>query len=328
MIVGPLKKGLRLALPVIIIFFVIFLSFSLFSVTSLKSVDSRNIFYTFLQDNIHSFPIIFSLNFLCLAIGAILISLFTIKHEIVDKQNYLPAFLYLFFCSFTLDKNLAHPALYANIFILLALNEITNTYRQERALSSIFNASIYTCLAFFFYINYAFFILLFYITLFILRPFSWKEWIISLVGFFAVVFMYACVGYLANYDFLDFFTSIGDLFVFFQRPSLSEYFYPIFISICILMLLAIVKYISGSSGGSIKTQKTISLVYWFLGLSIINFFSRNNNAYFPMIASIIPLSILLGDYFFNVKQLKIANTLFFFLLASGAVLFLMKFNVI
>ncbi len=72
----------------------------------------------------------------------------------------------------------------------------------------------------------------------------------------------------------------------------------------------------------------MNLVYWFMGLSVINFFSKDNSPFFPVIASAIPLSILLGDYFFNIKQLKIANTLFFFLLATGAVLFLMRFNVI
>jgi len=327
-VVGPLKKGLRVALPVIIIFFLVFQCLPLFWVSSLKSVDSRNIFYTLIQGCFNAYPAVFSINFLCIAFGAMLISVFTVKHEIVDKQNYIPAFLYIFFCALTLNKNLAHPALFANIFILLALNEITDSYRQENVLSRIFNAAFYTCLAFFFYINYAFFILLFFVTLSILRPFNWKEWVISLVGFFSVLFMYACVGYLANYDFSEFFINVGELLVFFQKPSISEYFYPLFISIWILLGLAIFKYISGGAGGTIKTQKTMSLVYWFLVLSVINFFSKNNSSFFPVIASVIPLSILLGDYFFNIKQLKIANTLFFFLLASGAVLFLMQFNVI
>jgi hypothetical protein len=95
----------------------------------------------------------------------------------------------------------------------------------------------------------------------------------------------------------------------------------------ILIIAGAIKHFGRGLGSRIKTQKTLGLMYWFLVLSFVNFFSNNNNSYFPLIASVIPVSILLGDYFYNIRQLKISNTLFFLLLASGALLFLMKLNI-
>jgi hypothetical protein len=161
-----------------------------------------------------------------------------------------------------------------------------------------------------------------------LRSFSWREWIISLMGFTAPLFIYACLGYLLNFDFSSLFKNIIGLFSFFQKPLLSEYFYPLLITLIILIILTILKHLSQGLGSKIKTQKGLGIIYWFLLLSLVNFFAQRNYHYFPLVGSIIPLSILFSDYFYNIKQLKIANTLFFILLAAGSLLIFMKLGVI
>ncbi len=177
----------------------------------------------------------------------------------------------------------------------------------------------------FFYINYAFFVFLFFIALIVLRPFNWREWLVGLLGLIAPVFIYCCLGYLLNYNFFEFFNHLGGLFYYFQKPIISEYFYPLFGCLILLLVLGLFKHFANGLGSKIKTQKNFGIIYWLMFLSLINFISKNNNFYFPLfplIASIIPISILLSDYFYNIKQLKIANTLFFLLLASGSFLFL------
>ncbi len=162
----------------------------------------------------------------------------------------------------------------------------------------------------------------------ILRPFNWREWFMTVFGLIAPVFIYFCIGYLINIPFMDYLTYILNLFTNFQKPVLSEYFYPLFLYLLILLVLCGGKHFTRGLGEKIKTQKNLGLMYWLLLLSVVNFFSKNNTSYFPLIASVIPISVLLSDYFFNIKQLKIANTLLFLLLASGALLFLMNLNLI
>lgn len=328
MVVGILKKGLKGALPVLIIFFVLFISLSFLSTTPSISDDSVNILYDQLKQSITGKFAINIINFFVLVAGAVLISYYTIKQEVVDKLNYLPSFLYLFFSAITLNNNLIHPSLIANVFILLALIYITDTYREEHVLAAIFNAAFFISLAMFFYINYAFFVLLFFIALIVLRPFNWREWTIGIFGLIAPIFIYACLGYLTNFDYSDFFKHLGGLFYYFQKPVISEYFYPLLGCLILLIVLEIGKHFTKGLGSKIKTQKNIGLIYWLMFLSLINFISKNNNFYFPLIASIIPISILLSDYFYHIKQLKIANTLFFLLLACGSFLFLMNLDII
>lgn len=328
MVVGTLKKGLKGALPVLITFFIGFFTIALFSSKTSLSDSYVNIFYNYLIENCNQIVIINIINFLILSLGAILLSIFTIQQEVVDKSNYLPAFLYLFFGGIILDNQLIHPSFIANIFILLALIYVTETYREENALPFIFNSAFFTFIAIFFYINYTFFIFLFFICLAVLRPFSWREWVIGLLGLIAPIFIYACISYLTNSSYNNFFSYLWNLLSYLQKPLISEYFYPLFFYLLILIFLTIGKHLTKGLGSKIKTQKNLGIIYWFLFLSLVNFFSKNNNYYFPLIASVIPISILLSDYFYNIKQLKVANTLFFLLLASSSFLFLMKLSVL
>lgn len=324
MVVGTLKNGLKGALPVLIFFFILFIVLSFYSAKPSISDDSVNIFYHFLKKNCTNIININLINLLALVLGTLLISVYSIKQEVVEKQNYIPSFLYIFFSSITLNGQLVHPSLIANVFILVALINITDTYREEHVLPQIFNSSFFISISMFIYVNYAFFVFLFFISQIVLRPFSWREWCVGLLGLAAPVFIYVCVGYLANFTFMDFFNNVAGLFYYFQQPLISEHFYPLFLLLIILLLSTVFKHFTRGLGTKIKTKKNLSVIYWLMALSLINFISKNNNYYFPLIASVIPISILLGDFFYNIKQLKIANTLFFLLLACGSFLFLMN----
>lgn len=326
MVVGTLKKGLKGALPVIIIYFLICLVISLFIPSNSESANYNSVFYILLQAALSSKISIVIINLFCLALGAVLISILSIREEMVEKTNYIPGFLYLLFASIELEPALIHPSLIANVFILLALIYLIETYREENVLPMIFKAAFFISLATFFYINYAFYSFLLIICLLILRPFNWREWIIGLMGLSTPVLIYTAIGYLANFNFHDYFDSLGALISNFRQPLISEFFYPLFVVLILLLLLTVGKHTTRGLGSRIKTQKNLGLMYWLLFLSVINFFAKDNSYYFPLIASVIPISILLSDYFYNIKQLKVANTLFFLLVAANCLILVMKLN--
>jgi hypothetical protein len=223
---------------------------------------------------------------------------------------------------------LIHPSVFANIFVLLALLNLLDIYRSEESLSKIFNAGVYTTMAIFFYFNYVFFMLLFFIALVILRSFNWREWVIGILGLVSPVLIYVAICYLTGTESRFFFENLVQLLTWFEIPILSEYFYLLFVTLIMFVILTIFFHLSRGLGGKVKTQKTLGLIYWFLALSLVNFFAKRNYLFFPALASIIPLSILLGDYFYNIKQLKIANTLFIMLLAAGSVLYLVHLKIL
>lgn len=328
MVVGTLKKGLKGALPLIIIYFLVASALNFLITTNSQSDNYESVFYTLLLSNVSSTLAVSLVNLSSLAVGAVLISILAIREEMVEKTNYIPGFLYLLFGSIELGSALIHPSLIANVFILLALIYLIETYREDNVLPMIFKAAFFISLATFFYINYAFYAFLLIICLLVLRPFNWREWTIGFMGLSTPLLIYSSVGYLANYNFHDYLNNLGSLLTNFRKPVISEFFYPLFIVLIILLLLTASKHATRGLGSRIKTQKNLGLMYWLMLLSVINFFAKDNSYYFPLIASIIPISILLSDYFYNIKQLKVANTLFFLLIASSFLLLLMKMNLL
>ena len=80
-------------------------------------------------------------------------------------------------------------------------------------------------------------------------------------------------------------------------------------------------------GGKVKTQKTKYVLLWMLVLCLLMVFFEQVSDMI-LLSCIIPLSIFIGDYLSEIKQLKIANTLLVFFVASFSIIFLHALGVI
>ena len=84
--------------------------------------------------------------------------------------------------------------------------------------------------------------------------------------------------------------------------------------------LAIFHYLNKGMGGKIKIIKIKYVILWLLFLSLFIMFYKPTS---DMILTpcIIPLSIIMGDYLSEIKQLKIANTLLFLFISGFAIIY-------
>ena len=56
--------------------------------------------------------------------GAVLFNRIFNKNDFLNRDTYLPAFLYVLFCSFFIQIHQLHPLLFSNLFLLLCLDKI------------------------------------------------------------------------------------------------------------------------------------------------------------------------------------------------------------
>ena len=122
-------------------------------------------------------------------LGAVLLNSIANKQKFMDKENYLPAFFYVLFNSFYVGQLFLTPVLLANIFLLLSLQRFLNMYRQNIVFSECFDSGFLLAIAVVFYLPYLFLLPLIYIGLIIIRSFSWREWVLPLLGFLCVFFL-------------------------------------------------------------------------------------------------------------------------------------------
>lgn len=323
MIVGPLKSNVQLSI-IILLLLCIGTWAGTFGIQKINMEDinyKEHILYSLLFDSGFSYIVNQIITLIVILIGAFFVNFLVVEQEITSKTNYLPAFFYILFSFSVTSKSMVEPILVANLFILPALYFLINSYRKDFALSDVFKAGIFMGLASFFCIHYIVVFPLVFIALIILRPFNWREWVIMIIGLFTPLYIYLSICYLTTSDAFAVFDMMREAISSIQKPIISEY-YIAFILISILtMVFALLYYFSKGFGAKVKTQKTKYVLLWMLLLCLLMvFFEQVSDMIF--LPCIIPLSIFIGDYLSEIKQLKIANTLLVLFIGSFSIIYL------
>lgn len=328
MFAGLLNKGLRGSLVLIIVVFVLSLVASYFSQVSIEQNNYPNLFYNYFSTSIQSKLVVSLLNYLFIGLGLFFISLLAVNQELVEKQNYFPVFLYLILTVACVDPIKLSPHILTNVFILFSIYKLLDTYRKESVLKNIFDSAFWLCLSFFFSASSIIFLPLFFIVLFILRPFYWREWVIALLGFGVPVYLYECMAYLSNFNRWFLFESIGMYFNSFKIPTLSEYYILLVFSVLILFTLSLAQGIARGFGNTVKKQRSKTVLLWFMFFSAFGIFTAGVGGSAIIASFAFPLSFFIGDFLYNMKQLKIANTLLAVLVIGVMLVILAKFGAI
>ena len=323
MIVAPLKSSLQVSIIIILLLSIgLWCSTFLFVNTNPFIINYKeHILYSYFFLNGFSPNVNQLINLGVILLGAFLVNFLAIEQEITAKTNYLPAFFYVLFAFSASTSAIVEPLLTANLFILPALFYLINSYKKSEALTEFFKAGLFMGLASFFCIHFIVVFPLSLIALFILRPFNWREWSILLFGLCAPLYIFMCISYITTNEAFTVFNMMQEATSSLQMPIISEY-YVCFIGVIILgFFLALLKYIGKGFGGKVKTQKTKYILLWmFLLCLLMVFFEQMSDMI--LLPCIIPLCIILSDYIFDIKQLKIANTLLLLFLGSFSIIYL------
>lgn len=330
MIVGLLKNRTQVSiLSLLVIGICLFVYNFAISPSFLEIYNTKdNLLYNLIFNDFESSLIIYRVfNFLLIIVGAALVYFVSNKNEIISKENFLPALFYFIISYSAIVSNQLQPLLISNIFIILSLHFLFNSYRTDNALSDLFNVGLLFSLASCFYTYYVFIIPLGIIALYILKSFNWREWLCFLFGVLAPLYLFMSVAYLVGSNYLKPFYLFSFAVQHLNIPTFSEYYLVLIISMVFLFLLAIFQYVTKGFGSRVKIQKTKYVLIWLCALCLmISFFDTTSNMF--LLPCIIPFSIILGDYIGEIKQLKVANTLITIIIVGFVIICVHNLNII
>lgn len=329
MIVGPLKSNIQASIIMLILLCIIAWSSTFAFINTDASLINykEHILYNYFFGGNISFTLNQIISLIAILLGAFFVNFICIDQEITSKTNYLPAFLYVLFAFSASTKNMIEPILLANLFVLPSLYFLISSYRQDYALAEFFKAGLFMGLASFFCIHYIVVFPLSFIALIILRAFNWREWSVLLLGLITPLYIYVSICYLTTDDYFAVFGMIREATSSIQKPIVSEYYFGFIFIIVITLVFALVKSFSVGFGNKVKTKKTKNILLWMLLLSlIIMLFEQVSDM--VLLPCIIPLSIFIGDYLAEIKQLKMANTLLILFLGGFSIIYLHALGII
>lgn len=248
---------------------------------------------------------------------AFLLNYIVNDNEVLTRPSFLPALLYIIFMSSNKAMFILHPLIFGNFFLLLSIHRLLNSYRKDKAFSQFFDAGLLIAIASLFYFPYIVFFPLLAAALVILRPFNWREWLISLCGVLSPYILVGTVYFMR--DTLDYLLYDKMLFYFSKQLHLGalsgSFYFTNSVQLSIL-ILAGARLFTGLNTGSQKTKKGIVLLIWFLmaGIASIAITQEVSTSCFAALA--IPASVFYAHYFMNLKRGWLAEILFLLFLGS------------
>lgn len=269
--------------------------------------------YEFYARGVNNLPYFHNFMALILIVcEAILLNYILNKFEIMAKKTAMPAIFYCLLMSCCKPLTHFYPLLFSNFFILLALFKIGLSYRVDEAFSKIFDASFFIATASLFYFPSIIIYPLIWVTLIVIRPFIWREWVISLIGLvlpylFVVVYYFWTdkVNFLL-YDKIFFPSSDALLTLNNQRES----FVAVSILLILLLTLSVVTLLRGWPVNTILSRNFLVVLFWLLGLAILSYSMAPvfNITYLAVAA--IPLAVFIANYFLMTRFKWISELIF------------------
>ena len=201
--------------------------------------------------------------------------------------------------------------MFACILILFSIDIMFVSYKKEELTYHPFEASLLISLASMFYAKAALFMIIIWIGLSLLRPFLWREWIFTVIGFFLpYVFLFSCY-YLLDYDLSARFKLILQNFTYVHDYNYLNYTYSVFYGfLLLLVILASFTMMRSFHGLKIYARRFFSFLFWVFILILIMYFGMFTKSMELLMIFAIPVSMILTFYFFSLRNKIIGEILF------------------
>ena len=280
--------------------------------------EPYSLLYGYLESFALAYPMVaVILSFVLIVAEGFYFNHILVSNNLIHTTTLFPMFVYVLLMSANPSNQTFTPVLFANIFLLIALQNIINCYNQEHSYEKVFNASFCIALAFLFYFPSIYMLLFVVVAFIVYKLYYWREWFVVLLGFVAPFF--ALFAYYYITDQLD--GVLNGLSTEALRFSITFDLSANVPMICtaVLALLGLVAFITITSGLSkrviiYRKKALIILLLLLIGVAFSLYdivFPANQQNY------VLPMSFMLPTFFVSIrKNKKMCNMLFvLFLLA-------------
>lgn len=256
------------------------------------------------------------LNLLLMIGGALLVNYFTQYHEVTEKQNYLPSFIYLLLSGMLTSQSMLHPLLVANILILFAFLRFFSAYRSDNALSVAFDASFMLSCAILVYWPVLLLTPVCFIALMIIKTIRIREVLLIIMGLALPFVITAALLWIFNVEWTFWKQSFDAAFVPFHLPEWPKGSFLVNTASLLLLLLSFTGMMVHGFGSKVKTQKIKYVLIWMMLPGALAVFFSSGTPVFVGIVTIIPFSLFTGDYLGNIKKSAVADFLILVFVAA------------
>jgi len=253
---------------------------------------------------------------LSLILGSLLVRLNT-TYFFINQRTYLPALFFILGSSIFVSLQRVNPVLLASLFLMVAIDRMFGTYKNSKTSFQYFDAGILIGLGSLFYVNLIFYLPVLWIGMVILRPFVWREWLVTIFGFTTPLALTIAIHYLIQGEIMslisNFMENLTEPYHFggFNHSHLLSFsFLGLMILVCSLYM------IRAYSGKKISSRKYLKIMLWIFIITLIIYFFAPSASVELIFILFIPLSYLFTNFFISIRSPWLCDILFVLFLAS------------
>jgi hypothetical protein len=243
------------------------------------------------------------LAFILLLIQANLFNRIISSQRMFTRASFLPAMSYILLSSLFIEWNQFSAPLLINTLLIWIFYKIASLYNSSNPNVSVFNIGLLLGILALFYEPAVIFILLIPFSLFIMRPFRVREWLIGFLGVTTPFYFVAVILYLTD----QFSFSALIPFIGFDLPAIpSSIFVTISISLLVIPFIIGGYYVQDNLNKMlIQIRKTWSILLIFLIISVLLILVSGGDRYVNWICCLVPLSAFHAAAYFYPEKSKL-----------------------
>ncbi len=273
--------------------------------------------YEQLSKILHEFPLIATvISLVLLLIQAFLFNTILAVNQLITRRSTFGAFVFVLVFSQSVFQTTIYPFVPASVFIMIALYVLYRIEDKTENQIDIFNTGLFVSIASLFYLPAILLIVWIWISLLMSRSGSFRELMISIVGFFTPYIFLAVFYFMSN-------SLIKNVLEYNEVPSLFSFsaitvdWYSLVIWVIIIFLLlqsfSLIFSASGEKSSEIRKKKAIANVLFMFSIPSFAFLNQHiiQNGLI-----LFPIAILLSYSLSNVKKVLISELLLWCLIIA------------
>ncbi len=270
-------------------------------------------FFEMLRPMIINNPLIaVILSFMLLIIQAIILNHVATSKNFTERYSALPGLFYLMLMCSTTIMIAPHPVLFANFFLIHALNKLFDVQQQEHVIKQVYNVGFLIALAALFHYPVIVLFLALIMGIFVYYLVNIRTIIAAVIGLLTPFAFLALYFFLTDM-FLEWIThltiSVEPMLVFQLKTGVYQKAF-----IAILAMLSVFAFLRlqliYKSTKPIRIRKRITVLVLFFLASVASFLVVADHIYVHYGIMLIPLSIALAVFFYEMSNTRKAEIVF------------------
>lgn len=219
------------------------------------------------------------------------------RFGLMGKPTYLPALMYVTLASTLLPFLVLSPVIICNVISIWLIMKLLHLYRSADIKGVMFDLGLIVALGSLIYFPFIAMLALLWISLYLFRPFSWREWVIPLIGFATVYFLLAVVYLLV--DRMDEFYALWAPFAHAFPTSLHISGYDAVVLAPVLLILVLFLSILPRlfSKNVVHVRKTVIMLFYMVLIVAGSFYLNRELDVNHFLLAVPPLAIYAAYYF-------------------------------